>query len=105
MTVEGDVFCREFCQRVILCNSLVWSCSLTGKPQLTYQEALQSEENARMLLKTFPKKVTCISRQCQIAVMILTFVYSCRDGRVLHIVILQGLVLQLMCDGKTNLYG
>jgi len=42
---------EEFCQRVILCNSLVWCCSLTGKPQLTYEEALQSEENARMLIR------------------------------------------------------
>ncbi|XP_069695785.1 bromodomain adjacent to zinc finger domain protein 1A-like isoform X2 [Periplaneta americana] len=48
---------EEFCQRVILCNSLVWSCSLTGRPQLTYQEALQSEENARAIIKTFPKKL------------------------------------------------
>ncbi|XP_021919556.1 bromodomain adjacent to zinc finger domain protein 1A isoform X2 [Zootermopsis nevadensis] len=48
---------EEFCQRVILCNSLVWCCSVTGKPQLTYQEALQSEENARTFLKTFPKKL------------------------------------------------
>jgi len=59
--IEINVFCREFCQRVILCNSLVWCCSLTGKPQLTYQEALQSEENARMLIKTFPRKVIYIS--------------------------------------------
>lgn len=59
--IETNVFCREFCQRVILCNSLVWCCSLTGKPQLTYQEALQSEENARMLIKTFPRKVIYIS--------------------------------------------
>lgn len=41
---------------------MVWCCSLTGKPQLTYQEALQSEENARVLIKTFPKKVKYINR-------------------------------------------
>ncbi|KAJ9575959.1 hypothetical protein L9F63_007186, partial [Diploptera punctata] len=48
---------EEFCQRVILCNSLVWSCSLTGKPQLTYQEALQSEQAARTSIKSFSKKL------------------------------------------------
>jgi ATP-utilising chromatin assembly and remodelling N-terminal. len=64
--IEPIVFCREFCQRVILCNSLVWCCSLTGKPQLTYQEALQSEENARVLIKTFPRKVIHISNLKQL---------------------------------------
>nr|CAD7433954.1 unnamed protein product [Timema monikensis] len=48
---------REFCKRVILCNSVVWSCALTGKPGLTYQEALDSERNARQSLKDFPKEL------------------------------------------------
>nr|CAD7441984.1 unnamed protein product [Timema bartmani] len=50
-------FSREFCKRVILCNSVVWSCALTGKPGLTYQEALDSERNARQSLKDFPKEL------------------------------------------------
>ena len=37
-----------------MCNSLVWSCSLTGKPNLTYQEAIESEERARRYLASFP---------------------------------------------------
>ncbi|KFM78225.1 Bromodomain adjacent to zinc finger domain protein 1A, partial [Stegodyphus mimosarum] len=54
--VTHEVF-REyepFFERVILCNSLVWTCALTGKPNLTFQEAIESEEAARHSLKTFP---------------------------------------------------
>ncbi|XP_058255487.1 bromodomain adjacent to zinc finger domain protein 1A isoform X2 [Hemibagrus wyckioides] len=45
----------EFFERTILCNSLVWSCAVTGKPGLTYQEALESEKKAKLNLKSFPK--------------------------------------------------
>uniref|UniRef100_A0A672PC43 Bromodomain adjacent to zinc finger domain protein 1A n=1 Tax=Sinocyclocheilus grahami TaxID=75366 RepID=A0A672PC43_SINGR len=44
----------EFFERTILCNSLVWSCAVTGKPGLTYQEALESERKARLNLQNFP---------------------------------------------------
>ncbi|CAG0890058.1 unnamed protein product [Cyprideis torosa] len=44
----------EYFQREILCNSLVWGCELTGKTNLTYEEALLSEEKARRSLKSFP---------------------------------------------------
>ncbi|XP_033125936.1 bromodomain adjacent to zinc finger domain protein 1A-like isoform X2 [Anneissia japonica] len=44
----------EFFQRTILCNSLVWSCGLTGRPNLTYQEAVESEEKAKKHLASFP---------------------------------------------------
>ncbi|RXN19266.1 bromodomain adjacent to zinc finger domain 1A isoform X1 [Labeo rohita] len=45
---------HEFFERTILCNSLVWSCAVTGKPGLTYQEALDSEKKARHSLQNFP---------------------------------------------------
>ncbi|XP_076834125.1 bromodomain adjacent to zinc finger domain protein 1A isoform X2 [Brachyhypopomus gauderio] len=45
---------EEFFERTILCNSLVWSCAVTGKPGLTYQEALESEKKAKLNLKSFP---------------------------------------------------
>ncbi|CAH1389908.1 unnamed protein product [Nezara viridula] len=64
---EEVFFCRltleifrdyeEFCERVILCNSLVWSCSLTGRSHLTYQEAAASEEKVKRLLKRFPMEL------------------------------------------------
>uniref|UniRef100_A0A673MJP7 Bromodomain adjacent to zinc finger domain protein 1A n=1 Tax=Sinocyclocheilus rhinocerous TaxID=307959 RepID=A0A673MJP7_9TELE len=44
----------EFFERTILCNSLVWSCAVTGTPGLTYQEALESERKARLNLQNFP---------------------------------------------------
>ena len=43
-----------FC-RTILCNSLVWSCSVTGKTNLTYEEAVESERKAKKRLGTLPK--------------------------------------------------
>ncbi|XP_014676172.1 PREDICTED: bromodomain adjacent to zinc finger domain protein 1A-like [Priapulus caudatus] len=46
---------EEFFERTILYNSLVWSCSLTGRPNLTYQEALECETRARRNLAAFPE--------------------------------------------------
>lgn len=47
----------EFCERIILCNSLIWSCSITGRTNMTFEEALQCEENAKKSLKEFPMEV------------------------------------------------
>ncbi|KAG8235735.1 hypothetical protein J437_LFUL016197 [Ladona fulva] len=47
----------EFYERVILCNSLIWSCSITGKPNITYAEALRSEASARNTLNEYPKEL------------------------------------------------
>ncbi|KAM9786457.1 bromodomain adjacent to zinc finger domain protein 1A isoform X5 [Syngnathus typhle] len=44
----------EFFERTILCNSLVWSCSLTGRADLTYLEAVESERRAKQTLQNFP---------------------------------------------------
>jgi bromodomain adjacent to zinc finger domain protein 1A len=38
----------------MLTNSVVWQCALTGRPELTYAEALASEKTARKLLRQFP---------------------------------------------------
>lgn len=48
---------REFSERMFLCQSMVWTCSLTGKAHLTYAEALESEENARKSLMEFPREL------------------------------------------------
>ncbi|KAL0275653.1 UNVERIFIED_CONTAM: hypothetical protein PYX00_003449 [Menopon gallinae] len=48
---------EEYCQRVILCNSLVWTCAITGKSNLTYEEAVASEENALKSIKDFPMEL------------------------------------------------
>ncbi|KAJ1102985.1 hypothetical protein NDU88_000417, partial [Pleurodeles waltl] len=45
----------EFFERTILCNSLVWSCAITGKAGLTYQEAVESEKKARRNIQNFPE--------------------------------------------------
>lgn len=36
---------------------MVWTCCLTGKSGLTYSEAIESEQNARLLLKNFPTEL------------------------------------------------
>ena len=46
-------FCRQFFNRHFLCNSYVWTCSLTGQASLTYTQAAASEEEARQLLDAF----------------------------------------------------
>ncbi|NWR60224.1 BAZ1A protein, partial [Bucorvus abyssinicus] len=55
--VTNEIFRNydDFFERIILCNSLVWSCAVTGKPGLTYQEALESERKARHNLQSFPE--------------------------------------------------
>lgn len=35
-------------------NSTVWTCALTSRPNLTYAEALESESEARRVLRRFP---------------------------------------------------
>ncbi|XP_076442628.1 LOW QUALITY PROTEIN: bromodomain adjacent to zinc finger domain protein 1A-like [Babylonia areolata] len=44
---------EAFFERIILCNSLVWSCAITGRSGMTYQEAEECEEKARRHLATF----------------------------------------------------
>lgn len=48
---------HEFSERMFLCNSMVWTCSMTGKSNLTYQEAVESEEHAKQCLKEFPSEL------------------------------------------------
>lgn len=38
----------------MLTNSVIWQCALTGRPDLTYAEALASEKTARKMLRQFP---------------------------------------------------
>ncbi|XP_069772864.1 bromodomain adjacent to zinc finger domain protein 1A isoform X2 [Narcine bancroftii] len=55
--MTGEIFRNydDFFERTILCNSLVWSCAITGKSGLTYQEAIESEAKARQNLQNFPE--------------------------------------------------
>lgn len=38
----------------MLTNSVIWQCALTGRPDLTFAEALESEKCARKVLRQFP---------------------------------------------------
>lgn len=46
---------EQFFERTILCNSLVWSCGVTGKSGLTYEEAVESEAKAKKRISNLPK--------------------------------------------------
>ncbi|XP_070776176.1 bromodomain adjacent to zinc finger domain protein 1A [Enoplosus armatus] len=63
----------EFFERTILCNSLVWSCALTGRAGLTYLEAVESERRAKQSLQSFPPSLVvpllhlaALSRHCRL---------------------------------------
>lgn len=54
--VTNEIFrnYEEYAERMLLCTSMVWTCAMTGKSNLTYEEALESEENARRSINEFP---------------------------------------------------
>ncbi|XP_014205969.1 bromodomain adjacent to zinc finger domain protein 1A isoform X2 [Copidosoma floridanum] len=58
-SVTNEIFkdYNEFFERIILCNSMIWSCSITGKSGMTYEEALQCEKKAKESLKEFPMEL------------------------------------------------
>ena len=47
--------CRKYFNRHFLCNSLIWTCELTGQANLTYSQALQSEKEARKVMDSLPE--------------------------------------------------
>lgn len=51
------VLSRAFFTRTILCNSLVWSCEVTLKHNLTYEEAAESEKEARKIVEHVPEPI------------------------------------------------
>uniref|UniRef100_A0A6B2E558 Bromodomain adjacent to zinc finger domain protein 1A n=1 Tax=Phlebotomus kandelakii TaxID=1109342 RepID=A0A6B2E558_9DIPT len=56
-SITKEVFRKheDYFERVMLINSMLWTCALTGKSNLTYSEALESEQNARESLSSFSK--------------------------------------------------
>ncbi|XP_053613596.1 bromodomain adjacent to zinc finger domain protein 1A isoform X2 [Plodia interpunctella] len=67
---------EEYCERIILVNSMVWTCEMTGKNNLTYAEALESEKAARRSLKDFPMELripilflAALTKRCSFAEM------------------------------------
>ena len=52
------MICRrfsDFFERTIHLNSMVWSCGVTGRSGLTFEEALDSEKQANASLESFPE--------------------------------------------------
>ncbi|XP_063703456.1 bromodomain adjacent to zinc finger domain protein 1A [Culicoides brevitarsis] len=48
---------EDYFERVMLISSMVWTCAYTGKPNLTYDEAVESEKAARTILRRFPNAI------------------------------------------------
>lgn len=46
---------REYFERTMLFNSTIWSCAVSGRPNLTYAEALESEKKHRKMIEAFPQ--------------------------------------------------
>ncbi|VDP10990.1 unnamed protein product [Soboliphyme baturini] len=57
--LTGEVFrdYDDFFKRTILLNSLVWTCSATGRTNLTFEEALLSERTSKESLENFPSNL------------------------------------------------
>lgn len=47
---------RKFFDQSILCNSVIWTCAVTGKTELTFQEAVESEKKALQVV-VFPSSL------------------------------------------------
>lgn len=50
-----DRICREYFERTMLFNSTIWTCAISGRPNLTYAEALESEKKHRRVIDAFPQ--------------------------------------------------
>lgn len=46
---------REYFERTMLFNSTIWTCAVSGRPNLTYAEALESEKKHRKMIEAFPQ--------------------------------------------------
>lgn len=52
-----QILCREYFARTMLFNSTIWTCALSGRPNLTYGEALESEKKHRKMIEAFPNEL------------------------------------------------
>lgn len=76
---------RAFFERTIMCNSLVWSCSLTGKSNLTYQEAVDSEKKAIKTVSDIPFAVSVVKDLKQVSSHeIYIFIFLVEAAYTLH---------------------
>lgn len=70
----GEIFrnFEDYFERQITLDTEVWSCSISGKSNLTFDEAVESEESARETLKTVDK----------ILVKAILYLFSKATGRI-----------------------
>ena len=63
---------EEYFERQITLDTEVWSCSISGKSNLTFDEAVESEESAREILKSVDKTL----------IRVILYLFSKATGRI-----------------------
>ena len=63
---------EDYFERQITLDTEVWSCSISGKSNLTFDEAVESEESAREILKSVDKTL----------IRVILYLFSKATGRI-----------------------
>ena len=73
--------CSEYASRIHLYRNRVWTCKVTGKSNLTYEEALVSEQKAIEKVQQFPSELIApVLRDVQFSMWsshFVTFIVLC----------------------------
>lgn len=74
--------CREYLSRICLYRKRCWTCKVTGKLNLTFEEALVSERRAIEKVQQFPSNLVApVLREVQFSMSSLSpFCVLCFDG-------------------------
>jgi len=54
--LDSLITAREYLKRISLYRQRLWTCKVTGKSNLTYEEALISEQRAAEKVQMFPEE-------------------------------------------------
>lgn len=74
---DGDCDCREYLDRICLYRKRCWTCKVTGKINLTFEEALMSERRAIEKVQQFPTNLVApVLREVQFSMSSLSPFYA-----------------------------
>ena len=59
VTVCISLLYSEYWERLVLCNAMVWTCEVTGRPNLTFQEAQDNEAKALKFISNISPVSIC----------------------------------------------
>ena len=74
------IYCSEYLNRINLYRQRIWTCKVTAKTNLTFEEALVSEKHATEKVQQFPKElVVPVLRDVQFSKsLLLCFIIVCK---------------------------